>query len=188
MGMDDGQAQEDISLNQVKTENKHCHIKIPISNIDSLLATSKKLTDKIYIYKTKVSNVIFCLVDGNNILKPEKVLSLLYNKKLKSIKNKRYIIVNKHEYIDNDFFKNKLSVILKVRAMENFCAVILESDNINNCYQSGKNRTAQVVKPLGDIYCVDLSRTTGPEAIWKNKHGVMKASWRENFEWLIHEI
>ena len=83
----------------------------------------------------------------------------------------------------NDFFKNKLSMILKVRAMENFCAVILESDNINNCYQSGQNRNAQVVETQEDIYCVDLSRTTGPEAIWKNKSG-MRASWRENFELL----
>jgi len=33
-----------------------------------------------------------------------------------------------------EVFQNKLSLILKVCAMENFCAVLLESDNENNCY------------------------------------------------------
>lgn len=34
---------------------------------------------------------------------------------------------------------------------------------------------------------MDLTRTTGPEAIWKNKNG-MRADWRENFEWLIDNM
>lgn len=185
---DDNQGQEDTSINQRKTENKNSHIKIPVGNIDSILIKAKKLTEKIYIYKKNNLNVIFCLVSANDIVKPEKVLSLLYAEELKPFKNKRYIIINKHKQVDNDFYKNKLSVILKVRAMENFCAIILESDNTNNCYQSGKNRTAQVVKPKDDIYCIDLSRTTGPEAIWKNKPGMMRADWRKNFEWLISDI
>jgi hypothetical protein len=29
-----------------------------------------------------------------------------------------------------------------------------------------------------------LDRTTGAEAIWKDKQG-MKADWRNNYEWLI---
>jgi hypothetical protein len=104
------------------------------------------------------------------------------------IGNKRYIIVNKHKHIEDEFYKNKLSVVLKVRSMENFCAVIVESDNINNCYQCGKNRTAQVLKSENGMYGIDLDRTSGPEAIWKNKGADMKAGWRENFEWLIHEM
>ena len=68
--------------------------------------------------------------------------------------------------------------------MENFCGLVLESDNIKNCYQSGKNRTVQVLKVIDNKYRIDLTRTTGPEAIWKNKKG-MKANWRKNFEWLI---
>lgn len=77
-----------------------------------------------------------------------------------------------------------MSLILKVRAMENFCVIILESDNINKCYQSGKNRTAQVVKAVDGYWGIDLERTSGLEAIWKNKTG-MKASWRKNYEWLV---
>lgn len=188
LGMDDGQAQEDTSLHQIKTKNKHCHLNIPVADVNSILNKAKKITNNIFISKTNEFNIVFCVVEGNDIVKPEKVLPLLYASELKPFKNKRYIIVNKHKFIDMDFFKTKLSVILKVRAMENFCAVILESDNINNCYQSGKNRTAQVIEPTEGIYCIDLSRTTGPEAIWKDKAGGMRASWRENFEWLIHEI
>lgn len=95
--------------------------------------------------------------------------------------------MNKHKYIEDEFFRSKLSVVLKVRSMENYCAVIVEAENINECYQCGKNRTAQVLQSEGGNFGIDLDRTTGPEAIWKNKVG-MKASWHENFEWLIYEI
>ncbi|MBD5451845.1 MAG: hypothetical protein HDR25_04290 [Lachnospiraceae bacterium] len=70
--------------------------------------------------------------------------------------------------------------------MENYCAVILESSIKNNCYQTGMNRTVQLVKPENGFFELDLSRTSGPEAIWKNKVG-MKASWRTNFTWLANE-
>lgn len=185
--MDDGHASQDTSLNQLKTSNKNYQFEIPVGSVDKILSQSKKVTDGIYVYKEKDKNIVFCLVEGNDILKPEKVLQLLYADELKKISNKRYIIVNKHKHIEDEFFRNKLSVVLKVRSMENFCAVIVESDNINNCYQCGKNRTAQVLKSENGKFKIDLDRTTGPEAIWKNKVG-MKASWRENFEWLIHEM
>lgn len=42
--------------------------------------------------------------------------------------------MNKHKYIEDEFFRSKLSVVLKVRSMENYCAVIVESENINECY------------------------------------------------------
>lgn len=185
---DDGKAEEDTSLNQQKTSNKNYHIEIPVGGVDELLSKSKKVAENIYIDKIQNLNIVFCLVEGIDILKPEKVLPLLYANELKEIKNKRYIIVNKHDYIEEDFYKDKLSVIFKVRTMENFCALIVESEDINNCYQSGKNRTAQVLKPDKGVYRIDLDRTTGPEAIWKNKATGMKASWRDNFEWLIHEM
>ena len=78
-------------------------------------------------------------------------------------------------------------MVLKVRSMENFCAVLLESDDINQCFQCGKNRTAQVIRPVNGAFGIDLSRTTGPEAIWKNKVG-MKAAWRGNYEFLVKHM
>lgn len=55
---------------------------------------------------------------------------------------------------------------------------------VYKCYQCGKNRTAQVVKANDGFWGIDLERTSGPEAIWKNKQG-MRASWRTNYEWLV---
>lgn len=53
--------------------------------------------------------------------------------------------------------------------MENFCAVILESVDVNKCYQSWENRTSQVIKVVNGKLGIDLSRTTGPEVIWKKR-------------------
>lgn len=184
LARDDNNASQDPRLYQAETVNKNIHLEITVGGIDKILNNSEKLIDELYIYRVKDKNVVFCIVDGNDILKPEKILKLLYSKELKDIKNKRYIIVNKHENIDEELYKNNLSVVFKVRAMENFCALIVESDNINKCYQTGKNRTAQVIKAIDGKYGVDLNRTTGPEAIWKNK-GDMKAKWRNDVELLI---
>lgn len=95
--------------------------------------------------------------------------------------------VNEWDIVDDDYYKTQLSVVLKVRAMENYCAVILKSKNMNKCYQCGQNRTAQVVKSENGLFGIDLSRTGGPETIWRNKDG-MKAAWRENIEWLIESL
>lgn len=185
LAKDDKNASQDPTLYQSETVNKNSQLEITVGDIDEVLNKSEKLIDGIHIYKAEDKNVVFCLVDGNDILKPEKVLKLLYSKELKDIKNKRYIIVNKHKEIDEELYKNKLSILFKVRTMENYCALIVESDNINKCYQTGKNRTAQVVKAVNGKHGVDLSRTTGPEAIWKNKVDT-KAKWRDEVEWLIH--
>jgi len=186
--LDDGCSSQDTSLNQLKTPNKNYHIEIPVGGVDEILSKAKKVAEGICVYKMQDISVVFCLIEGNDILKPEKVLPLLYAKELRNIGNKRYIIINKHKYIEDEFYNNKLSVVLKVRSMENFCAVIVESDNIYNCYQCGKNRTAQVLKSENGMYGIDLDRASGPEAIWKNKGADMKAGWRENFEWLIYQM
>ena len=170
--------------NQNETENKNWQFKCPVGCSKEILRCADRISDDIFRKKVGDLNVFFLIVNGMDILKPEKVQSLLYSQKLKKHTNRRYIIINRHDEIDNTFFHEKLSIVLKVRAMENFCAVILESDNINKCYQCGKNRTAQVVKALNGFWGIDLDRTSGPEAIWKDKQG-MKASWRTNYEWLV---
>ncbi len=120
-------------------------------------------------------------------MKPEIVLKLLLAEPLKKIANKRYLIINRWDTMDMGFYETKLSVILKVRAMENYCAVVLTSSNLTNCFQCGQNRTAQVVKSVDGAFGLDLRRTGGPETIWKDKPG-MKARWRENIEWLISTL
>ena len=185
--LDDGGSSRDSSINQKKSINRNYHIKFPLGKSSEVLKKAKKLTESLYMQEKGSLNIIYALVEGDDIFKAEKILSLLYSKELKELNNKRYIIINRYETIDKEFFENKLSIVLKVRSMENFCGVILESKNINSCYQSGKNRTAQVIEVIDGEYRIDLSRTTGPEAIWKNKDG-MRASWRNNFEWLVDKI
>lgn len=88
------------------------------------------MTDNLFVLTHPGTNIVFRLVEEKNILKPEKVLRLLYAQPLKGITNKRYIIINHWSRIDSDFYAEKLSVVLKVRAMENYCAVLLTLDNL----------------------------------------------------------
>lgn len=187
LAADDNSEEEDNSLYQKENENKNYDLEIPYGYVDKIINKSKKISDKIYVYNHDKKNVVFCIVDGEDIVKPEIAQSLIYDNRLKEYNNKRYIIVNKWNQINEHDFKNRLSTLFKVRVMENFCAMIVESNNINKCYQSGKNRTAQVVKPSGKYYRIDLSRTTGPEAVWRNKYG-MKSYWREGYEELLDYI
>lgn len=178
-----GNAEPDTS-NPYETKNKKEHMFFKAGSSDEVLNKCERITSFIYRKAHKSLNVFYFLVENDDILKPEIVQKLLYSKELKRYSNRRYIIINKYGNLDRQFFNEKLSVILKVRAMENFCAVILESDILNKCYQCGKNRTAQVVMADQGVWGIDLERTSGPEAIWKNKIG-MKARWRENYEWLV---
>lgn len=179
-----GMAEPDNS-NLTETENKNWQMEFPVEKSADIIEDSKRISDMIYYKKIGDKNVVFILVDGMEILKPEIIQPLLYSDLIKKIPNRRYIIINRHDTVDEKFFIEKLSIVLKVRSMENFCAVILESQNINKCYQCGKNRTAQVVKAVNGMFRIDLERTSGPEAIWKNKQG-MRASWRKNYEWLVN--
>ena len=182
---DDGITTPDTSCSQSPTINKIRDFYVSIKGIDSLIASCEKVDENLYVLRKSDSNIVFVVINGADIMKPEVILQLLYSGKLKDLKNKKYILINKWDYVDKDFYESKLSLILKVRAMENFCAVILSSNNINQCIQSGRNRTAQVVKEENGKFGLDLSRTGGPEVIWRNKEG-MKACWRSNFELLIN--
>ena len=180
---DEGSGEADTS-NQTETENKNWQLSFPAGRSGDVIDRSEKISDSIYREKNGDANVFYFLVDGMDIMLPEAVQLLLYSEKIKSYTNRRYVIVNRHKSVDRKFFAEKLSVILKVRAMENFCAVVFESEEGSKCYQCGKNRTAQVVKATDGIFGIDLDRTSGPEAIWKDKPG-MRKSWRKNYEWLV---
>lgn len=184
---DDGGFDEDSSLNQVPTTNLVQSFFFPCSKADKLISESKQIAENLYVHPSSTDNIVLCMIKGKEILEPEKILRLLYHRSLKKIKNKKYIIINQWDHLDSDLYKHQISDILKVRSMENFCAVILESDTYNHCYQCGMNRTAQVVQDEDGTYGVDLKRTTGPEAIWKNKRG-MRAEWRDGFEMLVNYL
>lgn len=155
-----------------------------MDGIHALIDRAKPIADGLRILKLENNNLVLCLVDGDDILKPESVLKLLYTEPLKKIDNKRYLIINRWDTVDMDDYSTRLSVVLKVRAMENYCAVILASRSLTKCFQCGQNRTAQVVKAVDGKFGIDLRRTGGPDTIWRDKPG-MKARWRDNIEWLI---
>jgi predicted amidohydrolase len=184
---DNGDFDVDSSLDQTPTTNRFEGFFFPCSRADELIANSKKIDKDLYIYPSSTDNIVLCVIKDKEILESEKILHLIYNKSLKNIKNKRYIIINQWEHLDEDLYKYQISEVLKVRSMENYCAVILESDSYNKCYQCGKNRTAQVVKDVNGKYGIDVGRTNGPETIWKNKDG-MRASWRSGFEELLNYL
>lgn len=195
LAKDQGGASCDITLNQEETPCKFEDLYISVGGVSCLLEKSKCLKDNLYVMpyrytregKSCLCNVVFCVVDGDDILLPEKVLSLLYADELSDVNDKRYIIVNRYQELDKSFYETKLSVLLKTRAMESYCAVLLESKNMNKCIQTTMNRGSQVVKAVNGKFGLDLNRTTGPEAIWKNKKG-MSASWRKGFEWLVDQL
>lgn len=181
---DDGTTEPDSSINQTETTNKMSDLFIPANDVASLIYSGIRLVDGIHILQHGGLNIVLCLVDSDDIMKPEKVLKLLYAEELKGLANKRYVIVNRWDNVDLDFYNTTLSVVLKVRSMENYCAVVLTSSNLTKCFQCGQNRTAQVVKAENGQFGIDLRRTGGPETIWRDKDG-MKACWRDNIEWLI---
>lgn len=133
----DGTSEIDSSAEQAETVNKKEDFQIPVSGIDALVQKGRNLMDGIRIISHGGLNIVMCLVNGRDIMKPEIVLKLIYAKELKKIPNKRYVIVNRWDAVDMDFYKQQLSVILKVRAMENYCAVILAAQNLCKCFQCG---------------------------------------------------
>lgn len=180
---------KDEYINQRKFPSEYSDIDIRIKKSFKLLLYSEKIDNNLYVFESGYFNLVIAVVSGDNILEPEYVLPLLYNKKLSKYKNKRYLVINKHEgHVDEKFFEEKLSAVLKTRAVENRCLVLIESDNINNCYQVTSARHPQVLKENDNgTWSVDVKRIRGPEIIWFNKKG-MKKKWRKNFENLIEYI
>ena len=183
----------DINLSQSETLNQGGgpFWKIDPSGTQALLGKCKKIDCNLYIKKAvKNLDVVIAVIENDDIVKPEIVLEKLYHPALEksSRKSKRkYLIVNSWGQLEQKYYENILSDILRVRAMENYCAVLLVSDKFSKCYQTTDNRKSQLVAPEGEAYNLDLGRMGGPEAIWKNKHG-MRGAWRSGYERLIDSL
>ena len=89
----DGTIEIDKSVDQNETINGKHNFSIPESGIESLILMARKLSDALFVLGHSGMNIILCLVRGNDICMPEKVLKLLYAKELNKLNNKRYIIV-----------------------------------------------------------------------------------------------
>jgi len=85
---------DDINLNQTGTLNKYSHYTLDVSTIDAILASSSKICSNLWVLPIGKYNLVFCCIDKDDILKPEKVLQLLYHEKLRSLPQKKYLIIN----------------------------------------------------------------------------------------------
>lgn len=179
--------EDDISLQQQETPNPKGIFTVKANELDKLLSSAKKLEENIFIHPAGKESIVICILEGDEILKPEAVLGMLYNPKLKTVPAKKYLLVNRFGKVDRQYYNTVLSDVLKVRSMENFCAVLFVCDDFTKCFQCGFNRTAQAVLPQNEAYTLDTVRMSGPEAIWKNKAGI-RADWRKGFEGLIKYI
>ena len=106
-----GEAQVENSLYQKETANKHQDYFFPVGHIHTVLEQAKKIDTNMYVLSYQENTLVFCMVDGLDIMYPEYPLRLLYSDKLKAYHNKRYILINYYEKeIEQNFFKTKLSV------------------------------------------------------------------------------
>lgn len=181
----------DEYLDQKASTNKNIDVFIDVKNINSIVSKAVKVAPDIYCKEESGYNLILCMVYGNDILIPEKISELEYNEKLKKIENKRYLIINKWDKpVSNEFFNGVLSNVLKVRAVENYSALIFYDGKKELCLQTGKNKNAQIVERNHvNGYGLDFARMTGPEAIWRTSKQVgIKAEWREGYEDILKYI
>ena len=176
----------DEYLDQEENINKKIDFCVSPNELLQKMKTIKRIKENLFLLPQKDLNIVICYIKENDILSPEVVSNLLYDESLSAIINKRYIIFNDWQIVEHNYYERVLSNILKVRAAENFCAVIFNSENIKKCFQVGNNKNTQIVKMCGGKFGIDLARTTGPEAIWKNKSQIgMRGDWRQNYEAIL---
>jgi len=181
--------ENDEYLNQSETLNKNQDFEIRPDALDNILRESKQIDTDLYLHNYNDKNIIIAYCRERDILKPELLASMLYNEKIEKISNKRYIVINEWNQLDDNFYIGILSNVLKVRAAENFCAVILKSNDLQKCYQVGNCKNSQTIKLVNGAFGIDLSRTTGPEALWKNKEVIgVRKEWRIGYNVLLKHI
>lgn len=176
----------DEFINQEENLNKNFDLLFNPREILKNRAKLKKAADNLYYFQKNDKTVVVAVIGQHDILKPEYTASLLYHKNLQKLPDKRYIVINEWQEIEPHFYEAILSNVLKVRAAENFCTVMLVSPNLVKCFQVSNNKNIQVVKMQKNSFQLDLRRMTGPEALWKTKaNPLMKKEWRVNYEKLL---
>ncbi len=192
----DGTPERDPSARQQENPSRDEDLFVAADGILEFYMQGRLVKENLRVLPVDGRNLVMCLIEGDAIMKPESVLKLLYARELADLPKKKYLIINRWDTVDMDFYEKQLSLILKVHAMQNFCAVILTSGTMTKCIQVSKSKTVQVVRSVGGRFGLALSRMGGPEAIWKyHKYDVkgtletyMKKAWRKNVEWLIESM
>lgn len=180
-------------LPQNATVPKFEDIKLPADNIQEYLDDCKKLEDGLYVKKKTAGGVsfslVFCVVNGDEILKPECVLSKLYSNALDAYKNRRYIVVCKYADCGKTYFDDIIAPIIVSRTSENYVSLIFESKLRNLCLQVTRTKNVQLVESVRGKYSLDLDRAKGPDLLWKKRDTIkMCSDWKENFIKLLASL
>lgn len=182
-------AEEDEFLNTKPSINKNISVEFSPEEIVGLLNHKNKIYEDIYILSLEDENIIIIDLPEYKIEDPINVEKLMYHEKLNEYKNKKYLILNRWNELDLDYYSKRLSTILKARAAENFCIVMLVSPQKNECIQVGLNKNVQIVQCKNGTYGLDLKRASGPESFWKNNYNIgIKAKWRNKYKLLISRL
>ena len=179
---------EDLHLHQKTTVCKYQNIYVSEKSPQILFEDTKKLTEDIYVKKLKDnSNLIIFKIEGDEIFKPEKVLTLFYSDKIAHLQKRKFIIYNHYSELPEDKRDGILSTILKVRSMESFCPVILHGPNETKVIQVGNTKNIQILKLENGQYGIDLNRATGPkilrESMTRNQKKICS-----HYKWMIDNL
>ena len=73
----------------------------------------REIKDGLRVLETGGINLVMCLVEEDDIMKSETVLKLLYARELADLPDKKYLIINRWQNVDYDFYAKKLSHMAK---------------------------------------------------------------------------
>lgn len=177
----------DTYINQEATVNKQQDVILDPETLTELLSSSLCLELAKGLYHRRINGVdlIYVVVEGKDVYRPEVIQPLFYAPELKRLANKRYILINRWNALDYNEYACFLLPTLRVRAAENYCACLLISDLMFECIQVGRNKNSQVVAKEKKGFGIDLGRASGPEALWQTKQLGIHKDWRANYEKLV---
>lgn len=178
------------SIPEEATIPKFEDLKLPASNIQSTLNSCKEIAQGLYVEKKRIGEetytLVYCVVDDEEIFKPEILLSKLYNSVLGSYKNKRYFAVCKYGRFDQKTFETIITPVLGARTTENYITLLFESEVRNLCLQVTRTKGIQLVENVGGYYRIDIDRAKGPDHLWKKKNSIkMSSDWKDSFKKLV---
>ena len=175
----------DPYINQDATINTQQDFFVDPEALPGVLSSCIELAKGLYYKKQYGVDIVFVVVDGHDIYRPELIQPLFYAPELKQFANKRYILVNRWDALEYNEYACYLLPTLRVRAAENYCACLLVSDLLCECIQVGRNKNSQVVDKEKKGFGIDLGRASGPEALWQTKQLGIHKDWRANYEKLV---
>ncbi|MDK2905036.1 MAG: hypothetical protein PWR12_1112 [Eubacteriaceae bacterium] len=184
---DKEKSEPDEFLNAAATVSKNISVNLGKEDLVKILSSENRIVEGLYAIRFGDETLVIIDAPEQKIEDPIFIEHLFYHQKLINYSKKKYLIINRWEHLDRDYYERRLSTILKVRAAENYCIVILLSDQIDECIQVGMTKNVQIVKRVDGKYGLDLKRATGPESFWKNNQTIgVRKEWRNNYELLIN--